>query len=345
MKRWDNSKPIVIVPTMYYKTPIEKFESAGISLVIWANHILRSSVISMQKAAKQIYEDQTIINIENNIVPISEIFLIQNVEEYRQAEKKYLPQVQNIKAIILATSKGENFGTLTDNKPKCMVEINRKTILATQIETLNNFKIKDISIVVGYKKDAVNIPNLKYIENTEYKNRSILYSYYKAKDSLDGSCIISFGDILFELQILQGLINADGDITLAVDTSWWQGKKKDREIDMVFCEIPPSDNYLSERCTYIKNIGTNINRENAHGEWTGLIKLSSEGAELFKSELEQFFDKDKEKFYKSDINDFLIRMINKGVEIKAYYFRGHWLDIDSPEDLLLISNISKESKV
>lgn len=168
---------------------------------------------------------------------------------------------------------------------------------------------------------------------------TILYSYYSAMDAIKGPCVISFGDILFEPHILQGLIEAEGEIVLAVDTSWWQGKKKDREIDMVICENPPSDNYLSQRYTCIRDVGTHINRDDAHGEWTGLMKLSSNGGALFRSELEQFFSEDQEKCWAADINDFFIRLINKDIEIKAYYFRGHWLDIDSPEDLLLVQDV------
>jgi len=108
---------------------------------------------------------------------------------------------------------------------------------------------------------------------------------------------------------------------------------------MVFCEFPPSDKYLSCRCVCIKDVGIHISHESTHGEWTGLMKLDSKGAELFKLELEQFFEEDKEKFYQTDINDFLMRLINKDIEIKAHYFRGHWLDIDSPEDLLLVKDI------
>ena len=339
MENWDSSKPVVIVPTMYFKTPTEEFENAGISLVIWANHLLRSSVRAMQETARQIYKDQTLIDVENKIVPVSEIFRIQNVEEYKQAETKYLPQSRNISGIILAASKGENFGSFTDDKPKCMIEIQGKTILQTQVETLNKCRIKDISVVVGYKKEAVDLPGIKQIENIEHESRTILYSYYSAMDAIKGPCVISFGDILFEPHILQGLIEAEGQIVLAVDTSWWQGKKKDREIDMVICENPPSDNYLSQRCTVIRDIGTYINRDDAHGEWTGLMKLSSSGGALFRSELKQFFSGDQEKCWTADINDFCMRLINKDIEIKAYYFRGHWLDIDSPEDLLLVQDI------
>lgn len=41
---WQGACPVVIVPTMYYKTPTPVFEQAGISVVIWANHLLRANI-------------------------------------------------------------------------------------------------------------------------------------------------------------------------------------------------------------------------------------------------------------------------------------------------------------
>ena len=43
MERWDRRCPVVIVPTMYYATPADTFRQAGISMVIWANHLVRAS--------------------------------------------------------------------------------------------------------------------------------------------------------------------------------------------------------------------------------------------------------------------------------------------------------------
>ena len=92
MKHWKDTAPVVIVPTMYYDTPTEVFENAGVSLVIWANHMLRSSITAMQKTATEIYQSKSLKNIESQIVPVKEIFRLQNADELKQAEKKYLPQ-------------------------------------------------------------------------------------------------------------------------------------------------------------------------------------------------------------------------------------------------------------
>ncbi len=91
MKHWQNTCPVVIVPTMYYDTPTDVFEKAGISLVIWANHLLRSSISAMQTTAAEIYKSQSLGNVEPNVVPVKEIFRLQNADELKQAEKRYLP--------------------------------------------------------------------------------------------------------------------------------------------------------------------------------------------------------------------------------------------------------------
>jgi len=91
MREWDNAAPVVIVPTMYYNTPTSVFEELGVSLVIWANHMMRSAITAMQQTARQIFEDRSLVNVEGKVVPVKEIFRLQGADELKQAEKRYLP--------------------------------------------------------------------------------------------------------------------------------------------------------------------------------------------------------------------------------------------------------------
>lgn len=92
MKEWKDRCPVVIVPTMYYSTPTEVYEAAGISLVIWANHMMRTSVASMKKTAEIIYSNRSIGPIEKEVVSVKELFRLQNAKELEEAENKYLPK-------------------------------------------------------------------------------------------------------------------------------------------------------------------------------------------------------------------------------------------------------------
>lgn len=91
MDEWQDTCPVVIVPTMYYTTPTEVFRDAGISVVIWANHMMRASIKAMQEIAGRIYAEQSLISVEDQIVSVKEIFRLQNAAELKEAEKRYLP--------------------------------------------------------------------------------------------------------------------------------------------------------------------------------------------------------------------------------------------------------------
>lgn len=95
VKAWNNKGPVVIVPTNYYKTSTETFRKWGISTVIWANHNLRASVRAMQNISKKIHQEESLINVEPEVVSVKEIFRLQNDDELVQAEKKYLPSKSN----------------------------------------------------------------------------------------------------------------------------------------------------------------------------------------------------------------------------------------------------------
>ena len=91
LREWDGTCPVVIVPTMYYDTPTRVFEDAGVSMVIWANHLLRASVAAMQSAARRIFAARSVEPLEAEIVPVREIFRLQDADELARAEKRYLP--------------------------------------------------------------------------------------------------------------------------------------------------------------------------------------------------------------------------------------------------------------
>lgn len=89
MKRWDDRCPIVIVPTKYYSTPTNHFKDLGISTVIWANHNFRSCIDIMRKTSKQIFDDQSLINVEKNIATVKDIFNYTGEDDLKKDEDKY----------------------------------------------------------------------------------------------------------------------------------------------------------------------------------------------------------------------------------------------------------------
>jgi phosphoenolpyruvate phosphomutase len=91
MQEWKDTCPVIIVPTMYYNTPTSVFNEAGVSIVIWANHLLRTSLIYMRQTAETIFREKSLVSIENKIATVKDVFRIQNADELKEAEKIYLP--------------------------------------------------------------------------------------------------------------------------------------------------------------------------------------------------------------------------------------------------------------
>lgn len=91
-QQWRNRKPVLIVPTKYYRTPTAQFRDAGISTIIWANHNMRASVSAMRDVCSQILEEESLVNIESEVAGLGEVFDLLRYAELSEAESKYLPK-------------------------------------------------------------------------------------------------------------------------------------------------------------------------------------------------------------------------------------------------------------
>merc|ERR1711871_810861 len=91
MAAWGDRCPVVIVPTKYPDVHCDVFRNYGVSMVIWANHNMRAAVAAMQRVSKDIYERQSLANVESSgeIQTVAEVFRLQNVAELKMAENMY----------------------------------------------------------------------------------------------------------------------------------------------------------------------------------------------------------------------------------------------------------------
>ena len=94
-----------------------------------------------------------------------------------------------MKAIIIAAGLGNRLMPLTDGTPKCMLDINGKTIMQRQLDVLRQCGTDSIVVVRGYKKEMINYPGIRYYENTDYKNNNILRSLFYAESEMDDGFI------------------------------------------------------------------------------------------------------------------------------------------------------------
>ncbi len=328
MDVWGRRHPVVIVPTKYYSVPTDVFRNMGISLIIWANHNLRSAVTSMQNTSMQIFNDESLINVESKIASVSEVFRLQGADELKDAEKKYLPAAgKNVNAIILAAARGDKFGEITKEIPKTLIKINGKPILSTQVDLFNQVGVKDITVVRGFAKDKVFLNNIKTVDNDEYACTKELYSLYLSRKELNENTIVSYGDIIFKSYILNDLLNDDGDITLIADADFEFDEQNFH--DYVKTDIPYSKKIFLQPVCFEK-MSSKLDKKEINGEFIGIFKVNKNGIETIKNCLELLSG--RSDFKQLRMNDLLNEAV-KSCRIKVKFIKGSWLDINTIVDL------------
>ena len=123
-----------------------------------------------------------------------------------------------MKALILNSGMGSRMGVLTSEHPKCMTEISpRETILSRQLRQLSEVGIEEVvmttgcfeSVLVNYC-DSLNIPiHITFVKNPKYAETNYIYSIYCAKEYLDDDIILMHGDLVFENEVFDKVINSE----------------------------------------------------------------------------------------------------------------------------------------
>lgn len=254
-------------------------------------------------------------------------------------------------AIILAAGEGKRLHPLTLTKPKCMIKLFGKTLLERQLSVFRKCGIKDICVVTGYKSDLINYQNVEYVKNYDFMKTNMVESLFSAVDKFSESTIVSYGDIIFEEQILKKLINSENDFSVIVDRQWkkyWKIRTKNPLDDLESMKIDHEQNILS--------IGKKIDNLNEiQGQYIGLMKFQYDAISKIKS----FYTKSKSisqtihsnplnsnlSFEKSYMTDFLQGLIDDGEKLKAIDIDNGWLELDTIEDYNLYLKLNSEKKL
>jgi phosphoenolpyruvate phosphomutase len=332
MDRWDRRCPVVIVPTMYYATPAETFRRAGISLVIWANHLLRASVSAMRDAASRIAESESLLEVEGRVTSVREIFRLTGNDELEEAQRRYLPPTRSVRGIVLAASRGAGLGAATVDRPKCMVDIRGKPLLFQLLGTLDECGIADVTVVRGYCKETIPANGITVVDNDAFADTGEAASLACALPQLEGETTVVYGDILFRRYILEELLDSAADITVVVDSAHTTAANPR---DLVTATIRNTGRYHDDEPALLT--GVEADPAQAVGQWIGLMHLSARGTLLVRHELEAMQAEDA--LADADLPALLLR-ISQHHPITIHYITGHWLDVDTTADLAEARNFS-----
>ena len=127
-----------------------------------------------------------------------------------------------MRMILLAAGQGTRLRPLTDTKPKCLIELGRKSLLDWQLEVASLSGISDVVVVGGYMAEQLTRKGLRVIINPNYGSTNMAYSLFCAEAEFGDGFILSYGDIVYSPDILKRLMVDQSPIGVIVDRDWHQ---------------------------------------------------------------------------------------------------------------------------
>ncbi len=181
--------------------------------------------------------------------------------------------------VLLAAGQGTRLRPLTDNLPKCLVEVKGRPMLDQLLEHFETWA-DQVVIVTGHAHEVLeahlskrknNLP-IRTRYNPVYLSTNSLFSAAIARDVWIHSkeVIFSNTDVVFSKDALTTLISASQDFTLSVDV-----KPCDDE-----------DMKMMVSGEYVSRISKDLPNEDCLGEFTGVAKINGEGIPRVSSAIE-----------------------------------------------------------
>jgi choline kinase len=241
-----------------------------------------------------------------------------------------------MKAIIVAAGMGRRLAPYTDDRPKCMVPVAGKPILAHQVDALRAHGVGDILVVRGYLGDRITLPGLRFCENPRFRENNILGSLMYAGDELEDDFLFSYSDIVYHPSAVAEVLATPGAGALVVDRKWAEAYVGRTEHPVSEAELTRVDH---GRVTRVGKRA--VPEADAVGEFIGLARFSRELGALVRAEhrtlerthagkpfgLAQRF----EVAYLTDMFNHLID--TRGVDLRPAFIDGTWREIDTTQDL------------
>lgn len=241
------------------------------------------------------------------------------------------------KAIILAAGIGTRLRPLTNDRPKCLVKLAGKPLLEHQISVLQSVGIFDIHVVGGYLAKKLERPDITLHENSDFETTNMVYTLFQAEQELAGDkdVIISYGDIVYEANVLEKLLECEGQVCVASDRQWlryWRARFTD--------PLEDAETFRVDDQGKILELGkTPETVDDVEGQFIGLLKFRHDALpelrNVWYALQESLSPGTAEKMYTTD---FLQQLIDEDWELRPVFIENGWAEVDSQGDLAIATD-------
>ena len=235
-----------------------------------------------------------------------------------------------MKALILNSGLGSRMGVLTSEQPKCMTEISaHETILSRQLRLLADAGIEDVVITTGYYDgvlvqycNELDLPlHFTFVKNPIYDKTNYIYSIYCAREYLDDDILLMHGDLVFDPEVLDRVLDSDVSVMTVSST------------------LPLPDKDFKARVKDGKVMAVGVDIFNDAMEAQALYKLYKKDWNKWLEKIVEFCEAGNTGVYAENA----LNELNGAADIKALDVENLLCsEIDNPEDLAVVSAKLKE---
>jgi choline kinase len=187
-----------------------------------------------------------------------------------------------MKAIILSAGQGSRLGHLVDDRPKCLIDFNGRTLLDRQLDTLEMNGVHEAVVVTGFHDELVDAaiaarrggPHVRTVFNPFFKVADNTGSLFMAREELAGDCLVWNGDTLVSNSLMARVVgNSTPGICVTIDR-----KPAYDEDDM---------KVVTDAEGRLHAIGKRLPMGNVNAESIGLLAFRGDGSERFRAAIER----------------------------------------------------------
>jgi len=225
--------------------------------------------------------------------------------------------------VILAAGMAKRLRPLTDTRPKCLLEVNGRSLLERTIEAMRGAGIKEFVVVTGYRAEMIRerlagLPGFTLLDNTDYEHNNNIFSLWMAGQIVRGKdFLLMDSDILCDPAAVRRIAQ-EPDSALAVN----RHELGEEEMKVVV-----------DKEGRITEISKTCRPEDAMGESVGIEKITADYSKALYKELDTMIEKEGliDIFYERAFE----RLIPQGHTFRVVDTTEYFsYELDTPEDFL-----------
>ena len=217
---------------------------------------------------------------------------------------------------------------LTDDRPKCLIELDGETLLSRQIRALRRGGASEIAIVTGYRREMLADKTDREFHNPRWAESNMVSSLATAAEWLqEAPCIISYSDIFYDSEAVRQLAESRAPLAITFDPNWldlWTLRFGDPLLDAETFRISGDGDILE--------IGKRPSKlDEIEGQFMGLLRFTPEAWHELDTMRMGMRNDARDKLNMTAALQLIIEQGIRGV--RGIRYSGDWGEVDSADDL------------